>query len=108
MPQTCAGISHDESGPRRTAPSPVSVIVAITPSRTAGCSRERPALIVSARDRLDAGDQFVDRLFNRNLLAHDPVHRLGPGVLVVEDRELVVLGEVERQRAASELRMHGL
>jgi hypothetical protein len=43
----------------------------------------------SARDLLDACDHLVD-----NLLVDDAVHRLGPDVLVVEDRELVVLGEL--------------
>src|SRR3954447_13730506 len=60
-----------------------------------------------ARDLLEAGDQFVDGLVDRHLLAHYPVHRLGPDVLVVQDRELPVLGEVERRRAASELGVDG-
>src|SRR5882757_11378485 len=64
---------------------------------------QRPALLLLPRDLLDAGDQFVDGLVDRNLLAHHPVHRLGPHVLVVEDRELPVLGEVERRGAAGEL-----
>src|SRR6516165_10354019 len=58
---------------------------------------------VLARDLLDAGDQLVDGLVDRDLLADDPVHRLGPDVLVVQDRELPVLGEVERRGAAREL-----
>src|ERR1700738_4399516 len=63
----------------------------------------RPASFVLPRDLLDAGDQFVDGLVDRHFLAHHAVHRLGPDVLVVEDGELVVLGEVERYRAAGEL-----
>src|ERR1700744_6779924 len=55
------------------------------------------------RDFLDTRDQFVDRLVDWNLLAHHAVHRLGPGVLVVQDGELVVLDEVERRGAAHEL-----
>src|SRR5215475_8067182 len=62
----------------------------------------------SARHFLDAGDQLVDRLVDRHLLVHYPVHRLGPGVLVVEDGELVVLGELERRRAGLELLVHRL
>src|ERR1700748_1809759 len=54
------------------------------------------------RDLLEAGAQFVDGLVDRNLLAHHPVHRLGPYVFVVQDRELPVLGEVERRGAAGE------
>src|ERR1700704_4920100 len=57
----------------------------------------------SACDLLDAGDQLVDRLVDRNLLVDHPVHRLGPGVLVVQDGELVVLGELEGQGAGLEL-----
>src|SRR6201986_4823381 len=55
------------------------------------------------RDLLDAGDQFVDGLVDRHLFADHAVHRLGPDVLVVEDGELPVLGEVERRGAAGEL-----
>src|SRR5947207_1803909 len=82
------------------------------------CSRRQPLTptlsprgegeIISTRDLLDAGDQFVDGLVDRHLLAHHPVHRLGPDVLVVEDRELPVLGEVERRGAAGELIVHRL
>ena len=43
-----------------------------------------------------------------DLLVDDAVHRLGPDVLVVEDRELVVLGEFERHRAGAELVVHRL
>src|SRR6266567_5769581 len=67
----------------------------------------RPASFTSTRDLLDAGDQFVDRLVHRHLFAHHPVHGLGPDVLVVQDRELPVLGEVERRGAARELSVDG-
>src|SRR4029079_18864704 len=65
------------------------------------------AVVILTRDLLEAGDQFVDGLVDRHLLAHYPVHRLGPDVLVVQDRELPVLGEVERHRAAGELSVDG-
>src|SRR6266403_2423360 len=68
----------------------------------------RPASFASTRDLLDAGDQFVDSLVDRDLFAHHAVHRLGPDVFVVQDGELVVLGEVEWQRAAGELVVDGL
>src|SRR3981081_1140838 len=55
----------------------------------------RPASFALTRDLLDAGDQFVDRLVHRHLFAHYAVHRLGPDVLVIQNGELVVLGEVE-------------
>src|SRR5918997_6484083 len=68
----------------------------------------RPVSSRSPRDLLDASDQFVDGLVDRHLLAHHAVHRLGPDVLVVQDRELPVLGEVERRGAARELIVHRL
>src|SRR5437773_1474166 len=68
----------------------------------------RPASSTSTRDLLDAGDQFVDGLVDRHLLAHHAVHRLGPDVLVVQNRELPVLGQVERRGAAGELVVHRL
>src|SRR5262249_57805262 len=55
------------------------------------------------RNTLDAGDQFVNGLVDRDFLADHAVHRLGPGVLVVQNGELPVLGEVERRGAAGEL-----
>src|SRR5438128_9040294 len=64
--------------------------------------RPSPGIILT-RDLLDASDQFVDGLVDRDLFAHHAVHRLGPDVLVVQNGELVVLGEVERRRAAGEL-----
>src|SRR5215475_3476173 len=56
-----------------------------------------------ACDFLDAGNQLVRRLLNRNLLADHAVHGLGPDVLVVQDGELPVLGEIKRRGAALEL-----
>src|SRR2546427_1752164 len=44
----------------------------------------------------------------RPLVVGDAVDRFGPDVLVVEDRELVVLGELERHRAGRELVVHDL
>src|SRR5712664_4601925 len=70
---------------------------------TEKCFNPRPASLVSTRNLLDAGDQFVDGLVDRDFFAHHAVHRLGPDVLVVQDGELVVLREVERRRAAGEL-----
>src|SRR4051794_32853270 len=67
----------------------------------------RPASISNlARDLLDAGDHLVDRLLDRDFLTDDPVHRLGPDVLVVQDGELEVLGEFKRHRAVLELVEH--
>src|SRR2546426_9422793 len=62
----------------------------------------------SARDFLDAGDHLVDRLLHRPLVGDDAVHRLGPDVLVVEDGEFPVLGELEGHRARRELLVHDL
>ena len=79
--------------------------------RAADCAAGRRRSIGAAqlaRDLLDAGDHLVDRLVDRHLLVDDAVHRLGPDVLVVEHRELVVLGELERRRAGLELVVHGL
>src|SRR5436309_2713886 len=97
----------DES--RRTA-SPTTSDTAYgsrrSPGRRAGDAVAAAGTIASfssTRDRLEAGDQFVDGLVDRNLLAHHPVHRLRPDVLAVQDRELPVLGEVERRGAAGEL-----
>src|SRR5271168_1795258 len=55
------------------------------------------------RDLLDPRDQFVDRLLDRHLFADDAVHCLRPDVLVVQNRELVVLRKIERLGAAGEL-----
>ena len=71
------------------------------------CAAPRPGHEVTSpnlpRDLLDARDQLVDRLLHRHLLADDAVHRLRPHILVVENRELVVLGKIERLGAAGEL-----
>src|SRR6266513_1184582 len=45
----------------------------------------------SAGYRLYARDHLVDRLVDGHLLADDAVHLLRPDVLVIDDRELVVL-----------------
>src|SRR5262249_20784246 len=55
------------------------------------------------RDFLQPCDQLVHGLVDRGLLGDHAVHRLGPDILVVENRELPVLGEVERRGAAGEL-----
>src|SRR5204862_4694012 len=57
----------------------------------------------SAGERLDARDHLGHRLVDRDLVVAATVHRLGPHVLVVDDRELVVLGEFEVHRARAEL-----
>src|SRR5690348_8876816 len=49
----------------------------------------------SARHRLDAGDHLIDRLVDRHLFADHPVHGLRPHILVVENSELPILGELE-------------
>src|SRR5215471_15823981 len=58
--------------------------------------------------RLDAGNHLVDRGLDRRFFAHDPVHGLGPNVLIVEDGELVVPREFERDRASHKLVVHRL
>src|SRR4051794_20680364 len=63
----------------------------------------RPASFTLARNLLEPRNQFVDGLFDRHLLADHAVHRLGPDILIVQDGELVVPGEVERLGAAGEL-----
>src|SRR5271154_7086215 len=70
--------------------------------RTASGTRNLP------RDLLDARDQLVDGFLDRHLLADDAVHRLRPHILVVENRELVVLGKIKRLCAAGELVVDGL
>src|SRR5260370_35648794 len=54
----------------------------------------------STRNLLDAGDQLVHGLVHRHLLVDHAIHRFGPDVLVVENGEFVVLGELKRDRAA--------
>src|SRR5215471_12028041 len=105
MPQICGGVRRAEEGAPACAESEAESVTAMPQlAILAGASAAgRFDLQGSARDLLEAGDQFVDGLVNRYLLAHHAVHRLGPDVLVIEDGELVVLGEVERQCAAGEL-----
>src|SRR4051812_48825064 len=62
----------------------------------------------SASHLLDAGDHLVRRFFRRPAVVHHTAHSLGPYVLVVEDRELVILHELERHRAGVELVIHRL
>src|SRR5829696_8499499 len=73
------------------------------PRETAGRFRR-----LRARDLLDARDQLVRRLIDRNLLVDDPVRGLRPHILVIEDGELPVLHELERHRAGLELLVDGL
>src|SRR5688500_14399186 len=61
-----------------------------------------------AGDFLDALDHLVDGLLRRPLVGDHAVHRLRPDVLVVEDGELPVLGELEGHRAGRELVVHDL
>src|SRR6266849_5968651 len=61
---------------------------------------------VLPRNLLDAGDQLVDGLVNRHLLVDHAIHCLGPDVLVVENGEFVVLGELKRHGAARILVMY--
>src|SRR5579871_6335558 len=103
MPQTCCGVSLADSGAPGT--SDAESVMAI--SKLAGESRPRGKAAgfswLLARDFLDAGNQFVHRLVDRDFFADHAVHRLGPDILVVQDGELPVLGEVERRGAAHEL-----
>src|SRR5438132_9352005 len=62
----------------------------------------------SPRDFLDAGYHLVDRLLHRPPVGDDAVHRLRPHVLVVEDGELVVPGELEGHRPGRKLVVHHL
>src|SRR5260370_38766807 len=54
----------------------------------------------STRNLLYAGDQLVHGLVHRHFLVDHAIHRFGPDVLVVENGEFVVLGELKRDRAA--------
>src|SRR5882757_11553097 len=104
MPQICGVDRRPHSGPRGTTSSGVlSVIVAMLRTDRDAGRKMRPAWLALTRDFLEAGDQFVDGLFDRHLLADHAVHRLGPDILIVQDGELVVPGEVERLGAAGEL-----
>src|SRR5450631_1592125 len=62
----------------------------------------------SARDGLDARDHFVNGFVDRHFFADDAIHGLGPDVLVVDDREFVVLGEFEGHRPRGVLVVHRL
>src|SRR5215475_10426740 len=64
--------------------------------------RWRPGMTMmrSARNLLDARNQFVDSFLNRHLLVDDAIHCLGPDGFVVENGEFVVLRELERHSAA--------
>src|SRR5882762_5055914 len=104
MPHTCGGESRADSGALgRSDAESVMAIAATLPEFPSPRSCGERGKQELARDFLEAGDQLVDRLLDRDLLADHAVHRLGPDVLVVEDRELPVLGEVERRGAAGEL-----
>src|ERR1700730_19381888 len=103
MPQTCGVDRRPDSGPPGTASGCVTVIVAMLSALWMAAGRMRPAAVASTRDLLDAGDQFIDGLVDRDLLTDHAIHRLGPGVLIVQDGELVVPGEVEWLGAAGEL-----
>ena len=82
------------------APSTRDHCTALSPRRGERATTSIPL----ARDLLDAGDHLVGGLLRRPAVVDHAAHRLGPHVLVVEDRELVVLGEFERRRARVELR----
>src|ERR1700727_3360009 len=95
---------------KRCAADPGSILYLASLSRLCGaalCAAPRPGHQVTSpnlpRDLLDARDQLVDRLLHRPLLADDAVHRLRPHILVVENREFVVFGEIKRLRATGEL-----
>src|SRR5262249_59955003 len=64
-----------------------------------GCRSPRPSPrkrgergSILTRDFLEAGDQFVDRLLDRDLLADPAVHCLGPSGLVLQDGARALLG----------------
>src|SRR6201994_4547207 len=112
MPHTCCGVSRADSGALGTSEAERVMAMRsllgtcewyhLSPQERgeweeAACSRPL------SRDFLEAGDQLVHGLVHRDLLADHAVHRLGPDVLVVEDGELPVLGEIERRGAALEL-----
>src|SRR6266498_5399117 len=124
MPQTCQAESGAAGPAGRAPPVSSSASVAISMRSLLSSSRACPGhprhsfLAVDARHKtghdhpgisgslhylLDAGDHLVDRGLDRHLLVHYTVHGLGPDVLVVENSELVVLGELERHGAGVEL-----
>src|SRR5918997_6890284 len=103
-PQTCHGVIRWRGG----VASWVLASRRATVAMKQPCGMKGPAAregrpdgagLLRARDLLDAGDHLVDGLVDRDLLAHDAVRGLGPDVLVIEHRELVVLGELERHGA---------
>src|SRR5262245_19719063 len=73
----------------------VAVLIARSCPETAGASPPRPPELRLAGDLLDAAVHLVNGLVDGHLLVDDAVCRLRPDVLVVEDRELVVLRELE-------------
>src|SRR5215216_1882401 len=103
MPQACHGVSQGLAGGNVAVWFKVTVVMP-TPENlvpedpeilrlTKNQPRPRTAgadLTASARDLLDAGDHFVHRLVDGNLLVDHAAHRLGPDILVVENGELVV------------------
>src|SRR5258706_11776255 len=107
MPHACQGDRRRLAGPAGSAGSERGMAMVDMMSRMPCAARSPfdsprtngPYSRCLPRDRLDARDHLVDRLVHRHLFTDDAVHRLGPDVLVVDDRELVVLGELERHRA---------
>src|ERR1700758_1979540 len=109
MPHTCEGVSRADNGASGT--SEAGSVIAIRCALWLlgeSSSKGRPLRVSLARNFLDPGDQFVDRLLDRDLLADHAIHRLGPDVLVVQNRELPILGEVEGHRASHKLVIDGL
>src|ERR1700722_13282691 len=103
MPQTCVVDSRGASGALGSTWSEAEIVIAITLLSSASGTREMLTAPALPRDLLDARDQLVDRLLHRHLLADDAVHRFRPHILVVENRELVVFGEIKRLGASREL-----
>src|SRR5438067_11260453 len=116
MPHACHGDRRLFAGPAGSAGSVRGRAMVDMMSRMPDAARSPPNSPGTngsqdrslPRDRLDARDHLVDRLVHRNLFADDAVHSLRPDVLVVDDRELVVLGELEGYRAGMELVVHRL
>src|SRR3954471_11426589 len=102
MPQACqADIRPSASaGATASASRTASVDMASCPGLS-GRPEEggRRAICSLAGDLLDAGDHLVHGLVDGNLLVEHPVRRLRPHILVIENRELVVLDELEGHRA---------
>src|SRR4029453_13619393 len=76
--------------------NPVELATPLT-STLSSAGRGEGSLYCLARDLLDAGDHLVGGLLRRPAVVDHAAHRLGPYVFVVENRELVVLGELERR-----------